>query len=108
VDVSLGEWFIHPSVTSVAPGEVRFNVSNDGSVKHEFVIIKTDTAADQLPLAGSDVNEEAAGKSPGEIAEFAPGTTKSTTLKLTPGHYVFICNVTGHYSNGQHTDFTVG
>jgi uncharacterized cupredoxin-like copper-binding protein len=107
VDVSLGEWFVRPSVDSIAPGNVRFTVTNDGSVEHEFVVIKTDTPADQLPLTGGDVNEEAAGKSPGEIPEFAPGTTKSTTLKLTPGHYVFICNVAGHYNNGQRTDFTV-
>jgi uncharacterized cupredoxin-like copper-binding protein len=107
VDVSLGEWFVRPSADSIASGDVRFNVANDGSVEHEFVVIKTDTPADQLPLTGGDVDEEAAGKSPGEIPEFAPGTTKSTTLKLTPGHYVFICNVPGHYGNGQRTDFTV-
>jgi uncharacterized cupredoxin-like copper-binding protein len=28
-------------------------------------------------------------------------------LTLKPGHYVLICNLSGHYTSGQHVDLTV-
>ena len=36
-----------------------------------------------------------------------PGQTRTLTLKLTPGHYVLLCNLPAHYKAGQHADFTV-
>jgi uncharacterized cupredoxin-like copper-binding protein len=36
-----------------------------------------------------------------------PGTTKTLTIDLAPGHYVFLCNLPGHYQSGMHVDVTV-
>lgn len=107
VKVSLGEWFVKPDKPSVAAGSIEFEVTNDGTVEHEFVVVKTDAAPDKLPVKGGKVDEEKAGESPGEIEDLAPGKTESATMKLEPGKYVLICNLPGHYSNGQRVAFTV-
>jgi uncharacterized cupredoxin-like copper-binding protein len=41
------------------------------------------------------------------VASIAAGKSAAVTLDLTPGKYVFICNVAGHYQLGMHTAFTV-
>jgi uncharacterized cupredoxin-like copper-binding protein len=107
VTVKLGEYFIKPSPASVSAGKVRFTATNTGQLAHEMVVIKTNLAPDQLPLSGNEADEEKAGKVPGEIEDVAPGQTKSATIKLVPGKYVFICNFAGHYKAGQRVAFTV-
>jgi uncharacterized cupredoxin-like copper-binding protein len=107
VTVKLGEYFIRPSPASVSSGKVRFTATNTGQLAHEMVVIKTNLAPDQLPLSGSEADEKKAGEVPGEIEDVAPGQTKSATIKLVPGKYVFICNFAGHYKAGQRVSFTV-
>ncbi|MEO8458069.1 MAG: hypothetical protein ABI559_09675 [Chloroflexota bacterium] len=118
VDVKVQEWSINPTVKTATAGEITFNVKNIGpSQKHEFVVLQTDLTAAQLPKkADGTVDEEGAGiTSPGEIADIAVGGSDSKTLTLTPGHYLFICNLIDdnagtqelHYTEGMHTDFTV-
>jgi uncharacterized cupredoxin-like copper-binding protein len=43
----------------------------------------------------------------GEIEEIAPGTTENLALKLTRGHYALICNIEGHWNNGQFVDYYI-
>ena len=107
VTVKLGEYFIKPSPTSVSAGDVRFTATNTGQLVHEMAVIKTNLAADALPVSGAEADEEKAGTVPGEIEDVAPGATKSAKIKLTPGKYVFICNFPGHYNSGQRVAFTV-
>ncbi len=71
---------------------------------HEFVVLATPTLAAKLPMSGGRASEKG---SVGEIGEFAAGLTKKLTVTLKPGHYALICNVAGHYTGGQHADFTV-
>lgn len=106
VSVVLSEYKVAPSVTSAAAGKVTFKVSNKGAVAHELIVIKTDTAADNLPVSGLKVAEDKAGKVIGEI-EVAKGKSESDTWELTAGKYVFICNIEGHYKEGMHAAFTV-
>lgn len=106
VTVKLGEYFIKPSPASVPAGKVRFTATNTGQLPHEMVVIKTNLAPDKMPVSGNEVDEKKV-DSPGEIGEFPPGQTKSVTLKLVPGKYVFICNVAGHYKAGQRVAFSV-
>jgi uncharacterized cupredoxin-like copper-binding protein len=89
-----------------AAGPTTFNVRNDGTTDHEFVIVRTDLAEDQLPQANGEVVEDQL-ESLGEVEDVAPGTTKSFTVDLTPGHYVVFCNIPGHYPAGMHEDLTV-
>jgi uncharacterized cupredoxin-like copper-binding protein len=103
VPVSLKEFSINPTATQAAAGKVTFNVKNDGTITHEFVVIKTNNAAGSL-LKGSRADETG---NVGETGDLAAGASKSVTLTLPAGHYALICNLPGHYKAGQHTDFTV-
>jgi uncharacterized cupredoxin-like copper-binding protein len=108
VKVTLKEWTLTPDQASVPAGDITFAATNAGTVQHEFVVFKTDLPADALKLSGNAVDEAASGQTKvDEIAEFAPGTTKTLTLNLQPGKYVLICNVAGHYQQGVSSAFTV-
>ena len=89
--------------SAVADGKVSFHVSNVGHIVHEFVVIQTDKRANGLGT-GQRVPENG---NVGETGDVQPGTNKSVSLKLKPGHYALICNLPGHYAAGMHTDFTV-
>ena len=92
----------------VKTGTVIFEVTNvaDNNMRHELVVLKTDQADDQLPVKNGQVPEDRFRKM-GEVEDVTPGTNKRLTLKLSPGHYVLICNKAGHYSQGMHTALTV-
>ena len=104
--------------SSVAAGQVTFNIENTGPEhQHEFVVIKTDLEAAQLPTADDgSVDEEVAGVEViDEVEEVAVGGSETLTVALDPGHYALICNVVHeeegetfvHYERGMHMDFTV-
>ncbi len=90
---------------AVKSGKTTFNVTNAGTEQHEFVVLKTDTTQDKLtPGADGGVSED--GKL-GEVNPFSPKATKTLTLNLTPGNYIMLCNLPGHYQRGIHTGFVV-
>ncbi len=109
ITAEVSQFKIVLGASSAPAGSVTFDVTNKGTVEHEFVVFKTDLAADKLPLSadGKTVDEEGAGVTAvDEIKEFAPGTTKSLTVDLPAGHYVVFCNVPTHYSKGMHAEIT--
>lgn len=102
------EFSIGLDKTSMPAGNVNFSIKNSGTVVHEFVVIDTDLAADQLPQTGDEVDEDADTLTPvDEVEDIAVGATESLSVDLPAGHYVVICNVSGHYAAGMHTEFTV-
>jgi uncharacterized cupredoxin-like copper-binding protein len=105
----LREWAVSKSLLEVPAGSTRFRVRNNGSLEHELVIIKTVLPADNLPIddAASVVDVGAAGELVGEVEEIGSTQERSATFTLTPGKYVMICNIAGHYQQGMRTDFTV-
>lgn len=108
INAALNEFSIRVDMSSASSGEVTFRIRNEGSIPHEFVVLKTDLPEAQLPVEDSEVNEEAAGiEAIDEQEEFGAGGTETLTVDLDPGRYVFICNVSGHYQLGMHTSFTV-
>jgi uncharacterized cupredoxin-like copper-binding protein len=112
VTVSLDQWSITPQTTHAASGPVTFTVSNDGSITHEFVVMQTDTPAADFHIGSFEgekprVNEDTVGTNVGETGDMEAGTTKTITIDLKPGHYVFMCNLPAHYGLGMRTDFTV-
>lgn len=122
VNVTLGEWLIEPDPASAPAGSITFTASNEGTIEHELVIIKTDLAPDALPTNDDGtVNEDAEGiEVIDEIEEFPAGETESLTVDLEPGKYVLICNIgpsseeeaghmehEAHYKEGMHAAFTV-
>lgn len=114
VDVSLLEYTVAPDPDSVAAGSITFNASNIGGEEHEFVVIRTDLAADALPtVEDGSVDEGGAGISVvGEIEGLEPTTDGTLTLNLDAGAYVLICNIVdaeghNHYAEGMTAAFTV-
>lgn len=108
VDITLKDFSIIPSVTSLPAGRVTFQASNQGPSEHEFVVLKTGLAPKALPLKGGAVSEDATGiENVGELEGLGSGNTKSTTIKLAPGSYLLVCNLPGHFLAGMVTPFTV-
>jgi len=83
-----------------------FDIANDGPSTHEFVVLRTDVAPDALPVDGDVINEDNIDLVD-EVEDVAPGTLTHLTVDLTPGRYVLVCNIAGHYSAGMHVGFTV-
>ncbi len=107
VDVELTEWKVVPNPTSASAGKIEFVAKNTGKEEHELVVVKTDLAADKLPVAGGKVDETKAGDDIGEIEEFDPGKTEKAAFDLKAGKYVLFCNISGHYEKGMHAPFEV-
>lgn len=103
IRVTLKEFTVSPTPSAGRAGTVTFSVRNGGAVRHEFVVLRTNTAAADL-VKGSEADEAG---NVGEIGDIQPGAVKSLKLNLTSGHYALICNLPGHYLAGQHADFTV-
>ena len=97
--------------TMLGAGRHTIVLTNRGKTAHELVLFRTDLRAAQLPLgADGDVNEDAPqlASVADSGAATAPGASKAVhTENLSPGHYVAICNLSGHYKLGMHIDVTV-
>jgi uncharacterized cupredoxin-like copper-binding protein len=105
VQVTLGDFFLSADPTAIATGKVVFDITNTAATAHEFVVLQTDTPADQLAVNDTTANET--GKV-SEVDEFkGPNGTKHLTRDLKAGRYVLICNVSGHYQQGMRAAFTV-
>lgn len=106
IAVTLKEYSIVLSPATAAPGPVTFTVTDSGTMIHEFVVLKTDVQAADLPLTNDAVTEDDY-TSMGEVADLEPDATGTLTATLTAGHYAIICNLPGHVSQGMAVDFTV-
>lgn len=109
--ITMGDYSFAPSAVTTGAGPVTITTPNGGQVEHELVLLKTDRSPTSLPVKGNEVDEEgleAKGvETPGEIEEVGPGQTKSGSFKLTPGSYVMICNLPGHFQKGMYGSLTV-
>ena len=103
LDVTVSEWSVKPSATTVAAGTVRLHMTNAGKSAHEVVVLKTDKPAGAL---GNKSRIPETGHV-GEVGETPPGKSGTSTLHLKPGHYALVCNLPGHYMAGMHADLTV-
>lgn len=94
---------------SIPPaGEVTFEVHNQGTITHEFVVIKTDLAEGELPLDGDVVDENGTGVDiVDQIDAIDPDGSQVLTVTLDAGNYVLICNIATHYSQGMHASMQV-
>jgi hypothetical protein len=118
VDIELLEFSVVPSADSAASGDVTFDIENTGpNDPHEFVVIKTDLDAADLPTKDDgSVDEDGEGiEVVDEVEEIAVGSMESLTVNLDPGNYALICNLVeeedgeleSHYQEGMHVGFTV-
>jgi uncharacterized cupredoxin-like copper-binding protein len=116
VNVTLQEFAVGTDPTSIDAGEVTFEATNEGPDDfHEFVVFQTDLGPTELPTdENGAVVEDGEGLTLiGEIEDVDVGDTKSVTLDLEAGNYVFVCNIwdedeqEAHYQEGMRTTFTV-
>ena len=93
-----------PTTLTANAGRVKVTLVNKGSAVHELVVLKTAQAPGALKVSRDRVSEADA---VGEVSETPAGATKSATLNLTAGRYVFVCNIPGHYQDGMRGTLTV-
>lgn len=103
VAVQVDAFSVFPATQGAPKGKVKFIVTNTGTFKHEFVVLKTAKPAGNL-LKGNEADEAG---NVGEIGGIPAGQAKTLTLTLKKGHYALICNLPGHYAAGQFADFYV-
>jgi uncharacterized cupredoxin-like copper-binding protein len=106
---SLSEFKILLDQAKFQAGQVSIKVSNQGAIVHEFVIVKTDLAADKLPTAADGgVDEESSAITRiTEAEDINTGTNSSLEASLQAGRYVVFCNLPGHYAGGMRAGFEV-
>lgn len=110
VHISIKDFAVATSRTSLPSGEVTFDVDNAGPSTHEFHVVRTNLPGDALPLRpdGLSVNDQSAQlHSVGQVEAVKLGGHARLTLDLPPGHYVAYCNLEGHYLGGTFTQFEV-
>jgi uncharacterized cupredoxin-like copper-binding protein len=91
---------------SAPAGPVSFDIANDGTTVHEFEVLRTEIAADALPVESGVVQTSAEGiEIVDEVEEIAPGSTAALSVDLAPGAYVVICNIPTHYDAGMFAPF---
>jgi uncharacterized cupredoxin-like copper-binding protein len=105
---SVLEWEVNVDAEAAEAGTVDFTITNDGTIGHEFLIVKTDIPPGEIPVEGDHFPEDASGiEVIDEIGEFKKGTTEQLTVTLEPGSYQLVCNLPDHYGNGMFLGFEV-
>lgn len=98
------EFSLVPQPGTAPAGKVTFRVKNEGATVHEFLVVRTTADASKLPVTNGQAEE---GSTVGESGDMKAGAAKDVTVDLTPGHYVLLCNLAGHYQGGMYANFTV-
>lgn len=102
------EWAVDVDAMTAKAGVVNFTITNDGTIGHEFLVVKTEIADGKIPLAGDHFEEPSDGiEVIDEIGEFPVGETNKLTVTLEPGTYQLVCNLPAHYGSGMHMVFKV-
>jgi predicted lipoprotein with Yx(FWY)xxD motif/uncharacterized cupredoxin-like copper-binding protein len=93
VEVTLLDGVVESSVTTFKVGEAyTFNVTNSGTLPHEFVIERAGAIDEPLESDGGEA----------EIEPFDAGMSQTIDFTFTEaGIYQFSCHVPGHYPAGM-------
>lgn len=105
----MGMMSVRVDKPTVKAGTVTFDVTNwSRSIVHEVLVISVDNPTAPLPYdyAQARVPEEQV-KVLGEAEGLQPNGSKTFEIALTPGSYLLICNVAGHYAAGMVAPFSV-
>jgi uncharacterized cupredoxin-like copper-binding protein len=88
---------------TVKAGTVTFDVTNwSRSVLHEMLVVSVDNPTAPLPYDYTQARvPEDQVKVLGEAADLQPNVSKTFEVTLTPGSYLLICNLPGHYAAGM-------
>lgn len=103
LDVTMTDFQFQPGQYTVPAGqEITLNLTNNGAVVHNFVIMKQGTSA------GPMFDEEDTPNVYWEV-ELPPGgsTATSFTAPAEPGDYEVVCRTEGHIASGMTGKLTV-
>jgi uncharacterized cupredoxin-like copper-binding protein len=95
--VDLTEFMFNPNDFTVPAGqEITLELSNNGAVVHDFIIMKNGTTV------GDDFGDEDEANIYWK-AELDPGSSGSYTFTAPsePGEYQVVCGIAGHYLAGM-------
>lgn len=104
-----GMMSIRVDKSTVKAGTVTFDVTNwSRSVLHEMLVVSVDNPTAPLPYdyPQAHVPEDQV-KVLGEAADLQPNVAKTFEVTLTPGSYLLICNLPGHYAAGMAVPLSV-
>jgi uncharacterized cupredoxin-like copper-binding protein len=110
VTATESDFTIHLSAAHVAEGPFALVANNRGPSAHELVVFRTSLASGKLPLdsAGNVIeNSPQMVKVADSGASVPPGQSRTLYTVLTPGNYVFVCNLPGHYRLGMRAALVV-
>lgn len=105
----MGLMAIRIDQSTIKAGAVTFDVTNwSRGMIHEMLVVPVDNANASLPYdyAAGRVMEDQI-KALGETGEMQPNESKTLDLTLSPGTYLLLCNVAGHYAAGMVVPITV-
>ncbi|MFT3988818.1 sulfocyanin-like copper-binding protein [Aestuariivirga sp.] len=104
-----GAMKIEMDKTELPAGSVVFKVTNDAMTEtHEMVLVHLKSADQQIAVVpGKHRIDESKLKSLGEVSHLKPGASGELKATLTPGSYMLLCNIKGHFEAGMYTKFTV-
>ncbi len=91
------------SPKTVAAGTIKFTVKNAGTIKHEILLVPTNGKV-LIPRADGKVSEKSVVFS---MLDIPPGATRGIISDLRAGKYELLCNLKGHYADGQHVPLNV-
>jgi uncharacterized cupredoxin-like copper-binding protein len=94
---------ISVSPKTVAAGTIEFTVKNAGTIKHEILLVATN-GKELIPGADGKVSDDGTFFS---MLDIPPNGTRGVILDVPAGKYELLCNLKGHYADGQHVPFVV-
>jgi uncharacterized cupredoxin-like copper-binding protein len=108
VRVSLRDFAIVAAPEQVPAGMVVFQIHNRGPDMHELIVVRLTGTSLPLRSDGLTVDEEALVKDTvGALEPGAAGPVRELRVRLEPGRYELICNMSGHYMGGMHVGLLV-
>jgi uncharacterized cupredoxin-like copper-binding protein len=92
----------------VSRGDLLLTVANKGPDDHELIVVRAPNARLPLRADGLTVDEESLRPvTEPSLEPGAAGAVRELRLHLPPGHYVFFCNMSGHFLAGMHSTLVV-
>ena len=108
VSVREQDFSIDVSPRTIPAGKVVFQAANRGPDAHELIVVRAQAQALPLRSDGMTVNEEELRRATvGALEPGAAGSVRDLEVRLSPGRYVLLCNMAGHYMGGMHAVLTV-
>ncbi len=103
INVTLTDFQFTPNAFTVPAGQqITLNATNNGSVTHNFIIMKLGTTAGGSWVAANDANVY-------WKLQVEPGASKAATFTAPtdPGSYQVVCSTPGHLEAGMIATLTV-